>query len=84
MTAYVLFDNATDVALNKTIMVKLGVYEEYKASEEYFEERGIVKHKYRVIRQDITKKNQPKVFTNMFSEIPGLPACPILFTRQFG
>ena len=79
MTATILFPNANDVSVNKTICTKMGVAEEYKSAMRLFNERRVVNHNYLIIRQDITLPDQPRVYTNLFGEIPNLGRFPVLF-----
>lgn len=79
MSAYILFKNNTDVGMNKTIATKTGELYGYNSAEKLFKSRKIPAYFYVIIQRDITVRDQVKVFSNYFGEIPGLGAAPWLF-----
>jgi hypothetical protein len=79
MMIYTVFDNNSDINANATIAARTGHKAGYEACENFFKERGVVCHKYRVFRQDIKKPWYPRTLTNLFGEISSLGPFPWAF-----
>jgi hypothetical protein len=82
MTSFILFKNSTDVSINKTICTKTGEAEAYKAAMRLFKERKVACHEYIIIRKDITNINTPRVYCNIFGDIPALGPSPWIFDMK--
>ena len=79
MSAYILFKNNTDVGMNRTIATKTGELYGYNSAEKLFKARKIPAYFYVILIRDITLRDQVKVVSNYFGEIPGLGDAPWLF-----
>jgi len=79
MMIFTIFDNHSDMGANSLVATRTGHKRGYDAAERFFDERGVVCHKYRVFRQDIKKKYHPRTLTNLFGELENLGKFPWAF-----
>jgi hypothetical protein len=79
---FVLFKNNVNVLTNQHIARNLGHEDDYLAAMDEFEDKGVNKHGYVVIRKDIDKPSTPACYSNMFGDIPQLGPNPVLFAKE--
>ena len=79
---FVLFHNNVNVNTNLQIAKNLGHEDDYLAAMAEFEEKGVNRHGYVVIRKDTYTPSTPACYSNMFNDLPQLGPNPVTFAPE--